>query len=201
MLKLSRSLGNMPEVNTNSFILRATLERPSSFPEAWPASSSKKSKSMKQWRTGGSVWVLGTARLAAYLARRRSLQRSFQESFPALLSWLGMASYCVRTMSEQRVPPVPCHGGCAVGQLSSGCGPGVFRTSFCNLQEQLQSHVPLSLLLLLLFLGEFLRSSCLSRCPSSSCFCSCFSLLFGLSFFRLCFLDGLFFCLMHQALG
>ena len=114
MLKSSRSLGNMPEVNTNSFILRATLERPSSFPEAWPASSSKKSKSMKQWRMGGSVWVLGTARLAAYLARRRSLQRSFQESFPALLSWLGMASYCVRTMSEQRVPPVPCHGGCAV---------------------------------------------------------------------------------------
>jgi len=112
--------------------------------------------------------VLGTARLAAYLAR--SLQRSFQESFPALLS-----SYCVRTMSEQRVPPVPCHGGCAVGQLSSGCGPGVFRTSLCNLQEQLQSHVPLSLLLLLLFLGEFFRSSCLSRCPAAAlaCFLAC----------------------------
>lgn len=42
MLKSPSSLGNMPEVNTNSFILRATLERPSSFPEAWPASSSKK---------------------------------------------------------------------------------------------------------------------------------------------------------------
>lgn len=144
--------------------------------------------------------MLSTARLAAYLARRRSLQRSFQGPFPALLSWLGMASYCVRTMSEQRVPPLPCGGGCAVGQLSSGCGPGVFRRSFCNLQEQLQSHVPLSLLSSLLFLGGFFRNSCLLRCLSSSCFCSCFSLLSGLSFFRLCFLDGLFFCLAHQAL-